>query len=988
MMVQRPRAEDLSFTSFTQGALTGRFAPRMRHARFGCVSRRGEVSPPSCSRLYGGMVLTSLAQRHTRAATRGRRRGRQLMPSLGAEALEPRLALAVVPVLDAATLRITLDAADDHAVLSRVGEKYVVYGQSEVGSFPVQRVARVVVNGSPAMGQSFTIASGGGLPITAALSVDATVESTKLRAPIVTSGDVVVASPAITLAGDVKTKGLQRYVGAVIVDPPVRGVIPLPREPGNWMIGEDPIVMSQTGSVLLAKSTSGQSVTIVDTRKASVVANVSLPPLPKGIAVTADGSKGFVSHVIVEDVGGIARAKVAVSTIDVANHRVAQTVAVGAEGSPERMAVSPDGKRLYVVCDSYSTGQRSSSLVVIDADRMTVETMIALPRSPWRVQSILVSGDGKRVYVVDAGANSGGFLQTFIDPSITVVDATTKTVTGTIDLGVFGPGGLADCRLGSDGKTAFAISFYGEVGVIDLARMTVTKTFWPVGRGQNNSLAPSSDGRWLQVIVWDRLASRLVDVRVADGKVVKSRSVPAAGDIVLAPGTNRTFLRIDSGIAVVDGSFPGTGVLTIQGASVAFDSRVDGSAGLEVLCAGATTFAAAVGAGSPLASLVTDRGGSVSLHSVATSGIQRYADAAVQLSGDFSVTKPVVSGEAFAVLGRTTLESDCIVTAVGGRVAFLGTVDGVARLTVDGRATAPGGVTDVVFRQRVGGGVPLVSMSFVGLAGVVADRAVSVNGRGFWDGPLGIRIDNVKRVRLIAPGSEIQGSDGCGMFIRGDGADVIISGFRITGSFGGVVLSAGDLSRTRIVGNTIEGNSSFGTVSGPGILVEARGALIQGNTIRNNGSAGIKLRGPNASATMLSNTITGNGPPLTVLPERGIVAAEGAVTPPAPTVQSIERVGGIVRITLKSILPASTTLRFQLFANRVPPAAGDADVAGLVQGERLIADVLRGATNGTITISIPAKSLPAGNWVTVTATTTRPGEAGSTSCFSKAMRVP
>ena len=959
----------------------------MRHATFTWVPRRGELSRPSCSRLYGGMVLTSFAQCHTRAAARGRRRGRQSMPSLGAEALEPRLALAVVPVLDAATLRITLDAADDHAVLSRVGEKYVVYGQSEVGSFPVQRVARVVVNGSPAMGQSFTIASGGGLPITAALSVDATVESTELRAPIVTSGDVVVASPEITLAGDVKTKGLQRYVGAVIVDPPVRGAIPLPRDTFDWIIGDDPIVVSQTGSVLLAKSTSGQSVTIVDTRKASVVANVSLPQLPKGIAVTADGSKGFVSHVIVEDVGGIARAKVAVSTIDVANHRVAQTVAVGAEGSPEQMAVSPDGKRLYVVCDSYSIGQRSSSLVVIDADRMTVETTIALPRSPRWVQSILVSGDGKRVYVVDAGANWGGFLQTFIDPSITVVDATTKTVTGTIDLGVFGPGALADCRLGSDGKTAFAISFYGEVGVIDLARMTVTKTFWPVGEGQNNRLAPSSDGRWLQVIARDRLASRLVDVRVADGKVVKSRSVPSAGDIVLAPGTNRTFLRIDSGIAVVDGSFPGTGVLTIQGASVAFDSRVDGSAGLEVLCAGATTFAAAVGSGSPLASLVTDRGGSVSLHSVATSGGQRYADAAAQLSGDFSITKPVVSGEAFAVLGRTTLESDCTVTAVGGRVAFQGTVDGVARLTVDGRATAPGGVTDVVFRQRVGGGVPLVSMSFVGLAGVVADRAVSVNRRGFWDVMVGILIDRVKRVRLTAPGSEIRGI-GCGMVIGSDGGDVIISGFRIAENSVGVVLNAGDLSRTRIVGNTIEGNSSFGTVSGPGILVEGSGALIQGNTIRNNGSAGIKLRGPNASATMLSNTITGNGPPWTFLPERGIVAAEEAVTPPAPTVQSIERVRGMVRITLKSILPASTTLRFQLFANRVPPAAGDADVAGLVQGERLIADVLRGATNGTTTISLPAKSLPAGDWLTVTATATRPGEAGSTSCFSKAVRVP
>ena len=666
------------------------------------------------------------------------------------------------------------------------------------------------------MGQSFTIASGGGLPITAAPSVDATVESMELRAPIVTAGDVVVESPAITLPGEVKAKGLQRYVGAVIVDPPVRGVIPLPRDTFDWIIGEDPMLVSQTGNVLLAKSTSGQSMMIVDNRKTTVVANVSLPPLPMGIAVTADGSKGFVSHVLVEDVGGIARAKVAVSTIDVANHRVAQTVAVGAEGSPERMAVSPDRKRLYVVCDSYSIGQRSSSLVVIDADRMTVETTIALPLSPWRVQSILVSGDGKRVYVVDAGANSGGFLQTLIDPSITVVDGTTNTVIGTIDLAVSWAGALADCRLGSDGKTAFAISFYGMVGVIGLARMTVTK--------------------------------------------------------------------------------------------------------------------------------------------------------------------PVVSGEAFAVLGRTTLVSNCAVTAVGGRVAFQGTVDGVARLTVDGRATAPGGVTDVVFRQRVGGGVPVVSMSFVGLAGVVADRAVSVNGRGFWDVIVGIRIDGVKRVRLTAPGSEIRGIE-CGMVLRSDGGDVIISGFRITENSVGVVLNAGDLSRTRIVGNTIEGNTL-------GISVEGRGALIQGNTIRSNGSAGIELRGPNASATILSNTTTGNGPPWTVLPERGIVAAEGAVTPPAPTVQSIERVRGMVRITLRSSLPASTTLRFQLFANRVPPAAGHADVAGLVQGERLVADVLRGATNGTITIGLPAKSLPAGDRLTVTATTTRPGEAGSTSCFSKAMRVP
>jgi len=908
------------------------------------------------------------------------------MPCPCAESLEPRLAMAVVPSFDAGTLHISLDAADDHAVLSRVGEKYVVFGQVEVGSFPVQRVARLVVNGSPSTGQSFTVASGGGLPITAALSVDGFVESTRLRASVVTSGDVLVESPAVNLASDVKTNGQQRYVGAVTVDPPARGVIPLPRDSFDWIIGEDPMVVSQTGNVLLARSWFGQTVTIVNTRTAAFVASIPLPLLPLGIAVTADGTRGFVSHDLVEDVGGVARPQVAVSVIDVAHHRVSRTVAVGAEGNTEGMAVSPDGKRLYVVCDRMD--QRSPSLVVIDSDRLTVETMIALPLSPWhRVQSILVSGDGKQVYVVDAGVNSGGFSQTFIDPSITVVDATTNVVAGTIALGVFGPGGLADCRLGSDGKTAFAVSVSGVVAVIDCAKMTIAKTFNTVDGGQNVRLGPGSDGRSLQVIESDGPASRMVDVRVADGKIVKSRSIPAAGNIVLAPGTNRTFLRIDSGIAVIDGSSPGTGVLTLQGASVAFDSTVDGSAGLAVLCAGSTIFAAAVGSGAPLASLVTDRGGAVSLQSVATSGIQRYADAAAQLSGDFSITKPVISGEAFAVLGRATLVSDCNVKAVGGRVVFHGTIDGFASLTVDGRSTVPGGVTDVVFRQRVGGGVPLGSMSFVGLAGIVADRAVSVKGGGFWDGPVGILIDKVKRVRLTAQGSEIRGF-GWGLVVRSDGGDVNISGFRITENSVGVVLKEGNLSRMRIVGNTIEANGSVRTDSGPGIRVEGHGALIQGNTISGNDGAGIELWGPNASATLLSNSITGNGPTWTVLPERGIVAIEEAVPPPPPTVQSIERIGGMVRITMKSSLPAFTMLRFQIFANRVSRAAGDADVAGQVQGERLIADVVRGASNETTTIGLPARSLRAGDWVTVTATTIRPGEAGATSCFSKAVLVP
>ena len=923
------------------------------------------------------MPLSARRRHNSGARDRGRR-----YRSLDIESLEARLALAVIPILDGRTLKIGLTGAGDSAVVSQEGRQFVVRGQAEIGSFAVTQVASIVVTGSPAPAQAFTLSSGGPQPIIASLSVDANVESTTLRGQIATLGDVIVKSPAIELAADIRTRGEQRFLGAVTVHSPVGGTIPLPVDGQDWSMGEDAMVMSRAGNVLLAVSSASQSVAIIDPRVTALRSMVGMPLLPKGVAVTADGARAFVGHDLVQQVGGIWKSQLAISAIDVNGRRVSETRGLGEAGFAKGMAVSPDGTRVYVV-QSPLDGS-APKLVVVDAATLTVQTTIALPLSPRRVQSILVSDDGKRVYVVDAGVNSGGIAQTFINPSITVVDATTNAVTGTIDLGVFGSGALADCRLGNDGKTAFAISVYGMVGVIDLARMTVTKTFWPVGQGQHVRLAPSSDGRWLRILYPTGQASRVVDVRIADGVVGKSRSVPAAGRIIEAPGGGRMFLRIDSGIAVINASDPATGVLTLQGSNVAFNSTVDGPAGLSVLSPGKTLFAGVVGATRPLASLATDSGGSVSLHSVFTTGMQRYADRTVELGGQFTVTRGV-TGEAFAVLGKATLAADTWVAAAGGRITFHGAIDGHQSLTVTGGWT---GLTDVVFQGALGAKTPLQSLRFGGLAGVSADKAIIIDGllESPWGsswGPYGISIDGgARNVRLVGVGSSIRHSNTAIQFV-GSAVNSLISGFTFQDNVTGVILIAGDYSGTRISGNTFINNVTGIWVGGYWYSYPPpSGATIRGNVIRSNSAAGIRLSG---SVAILSNSIVGNG-------GQGILDVRQDAWIYTPQVQSIERARGMIRLTVLVPLGGPTS-RFQIFAT--PSSRANTGVGGdvLRQGDRVIADVvgatLRDPATALMktTVLIPANRVAKGEWITVTMTDTISGQL-MTGAFSAAVRCP
>ncbi len=138
--------------------------------------------------------------------------------------------------------------------------------------------------------------------------------------------------------------------------------------------------------------------------------------------------------------------------------------------TPVNLAVSPDGKRLYVVCE------HSDSLVVVDPARHQVINEIAVGRRP---QDVAVSPDGKMVYVSNR-----------MSDTLSVIDAGSGRVVNHVAVGHDPHGVLVD----STGRWAFVLcTSSNAVSVVDLAQMAETRRL-VAGTGPW-SVAPSGDGK-------------------------------------------------------------------------------------------------------------------------------------------------------------------------------------------------------------------------------------------------------------------------------------------------------------------------------------------------------------------------------------------------------------------------------------------------------------------------------------------------------------
>jgi YVTN family beta-propeller protein len=113
--------------------------------------------------------------------------------------------------------------------------------------------------------------------------------------------------------------------------------------------------------------------------------------------------------------------------------------------SPFNLAVSADGKKLYVVA------QESNALLVVDTESKKVINKISVGNQP---HSVILSKDGQKAYVSNQWADN-----------VFIIDLSSGRVTDTLKTGN-GPAGLA---FSADGKALYSVNSYSsDVSVIDI----------------------------------------------------------------------------------------------------------------------------------------------------------------------------------------------------------------------------------------------------------------------------------------------------------------------------------------------------------------------------------------------------------------------------------------------------------------------------------------------------------------------------------------
>ena len=278
--------------------------------------------------------------------------------------------------------------------------------------------------------------------------------------------------------------------------PPPSASIAQPGVGGTFRVGTGPQAGAVTpdGKFAYVTNVGSKTISVVDLATNAVVADIPIvagPPVY--VAFTPDGSRAYVS---VHD--EVSRAPNSVVLLDTQTRAV--TATIPAEAYPYALAISPNGRQVYVpnhdanlitVIDTttnavvnkitvkpnphdvafsvdgrraYVANHASNLVTVLDTKNGAVLAEIAVPRSP---HSIVMSPDGKRVYVVCYDADV-----------VAVIDPAAYTVTGTIQV----QREPQSVKFAPDGKHAYIVNDgSNSVSVVDTETSQITAS---VGVGQ------------------------------------------------------------------------------------------------------------------------------------------------------------------------------------------------------------------------------------------------------------------------------------------------------------------------------------------------------------------------------------------------------------------------------------------------------------------------------------------------------------------------
>lgn len=212
--------------------------------------------------------------------------------------------------------------------------------------------------------------------------------------------------------------------------------------------GTDVAVRADGAQAYVTLSTN--RIDVIDTASRTVARRIMTSLQPGAIALTPDGTRGYVMDMLGQSL----------SVLDTKADRVLTQVPVAGIGRAlvtPAVAVSRDGRRAFVT----SATTDNDRLLVVDTASSTIVQNQVLKIHP---VGVAVSPDGARVYVV-------GCQLACLDGTLLTIDAATASVVSTLPLPT-APSGIV---LSPDGSKAYLANMRdASVGVIDLASSAVT----------------------------------------------------------------------------------------------------------------------------------------------------------------------------------------------------------------------------------------------------------------------------------------------------------------------------------------------------------------------------------------------------------------------------------------------------------------------------------------------------------------------------------
>lgn len=266
-------------------------------------------------------------------------------------------------------------------------------------------------------------------------------------------------------------------------------------QPGDW---PDDVAVSADGTRIYVVSGALNQLSIIDGATNTIVANVAIGNNPSSVALTPDGSKVYVANAGFPGMG--------VAVVDTVTFAIVKTLpSIFPTALARTMAVHPNGSRVYVAT--------LTGVSVIDTSTDTVVATI-----PANGSRLAISPDGSRLYIHSQFANR-----------IDVIDTSTNANLAQIPAPGSGPDPevIAVTR---DGKRVLATHFGGlRVSVIDTATNAVAASLpfpaLPVGL----ATSPDNSAAFLVTIGsvnWLRLADNSITATIAVPSDTKSGEFP------------------------------------------------------------------------------------------------------------------------------------------------------------------------------------------------------------------------------------------------------------------------------------------------------------------------------------------------------------------------------------------------------------------------------------------------------------------------------